>query len=70
MSFIDQPNALNPAIEGEFKVLHRLWSDWLVRLARGLNTVPEYADNAAAVAAGVRVGGFYRTGDALKVVHE
>ncbi len=28
-----------------------------------------YADNAAAVAAGVPVGGLYRTGDILKVVH-
>jgi len=29
----------------------------------------EYADNAAAVAAGLTVGAFYRTGDALKVVN-
>ena len=32
-------------------------------------TVSEYADNAAAVAAGLAVGDFYRTGDLLKVVH-
>lgn len=32
----------------------------------GLN---EYADNAAAIAAGHTVGAFYRTGDILKVVH-
>jgi hypothetical protein len=31
--------------------------------------LPEYANNAAAVAAGKRVGGLYRTGDTLKVVH-
>jgi len=29
----------------------------------------EYADNAAAVAGGLTVGAFYRTGDLLKVVH-
>jgi len=29
----------------------------------------EYADNAAALAAGLTVGAFYRTGDILKVVH-
>lgn len=29
----------------------------------------EYADNAAALAAGLTVGAFYRTGDLLKVVH-
>jgi hypothetical protein len=29
----------------------------------------EYADNAAALAAGLTVGAFYRTGDVLKVVH-
>lgn len=31
--------------------------------------VAEYADNAAAVAAGLAVGTLYRTGDALKIVH-
>jgi len=29
----------------------------------------EYADNATAMAAGLTVGAFYRTGDLLKVVH-
>ncbi len=29
----------------------------------------EHADNAAAIAAGLTVGAFYRTGDFLKVVH-
>lgn len=70
MTFIPAPNVLNPAVEGEQKQLHHLWSDWLARLATNLNTIPEYADNAAAVAAGLGVGRFYRTGDALKVVHE
>lgn len=31
--------------------------------------LPEHADNAAALLAGLTVGAFYRTGDALKVVH-
>lgn len=31
--------------------------------------VAEHADNAAAVAAGLAVGDFYKTGDSLKVVH-
>lgn len=31
--------------------------------------VPVYADNAAAVTAGLAVGQIYRTGDNLKVVH-
>ncbi len=31
--------------------------------------LPEYADNTAAVAGGLTVGAFYRTGDLLKVVH-
>jgi hypothetical protein len=32
-------------------------------------TLSEYADNAAAVAAGHTAGAFYRTGDVVKVVH-
>ncbi|MCD4697712.1 MAG: hypothetical protein K8S16_15920, partial [Bacteroidales bacterium] len=31
--------------------------------------LPEYADNAAAIAGGLSAGDFYRTGDLLKVVH-
>jgi hypothetical protein len=31
--------------------------------------VEEYADNTAAVAAGLEVGTFYRTGDELKIVY-
>lgn len=30
---------------------------------------PEYADNAAAISAGLMVGDIYRTGDFLKIVH-
>lgn len=32
-------------------------------------TVEEYADNTAAIAAGLNVGDIYRTGDELKIVH-
>jgi hypothetical protein len=32
-------------------------------------TCPEYADNAAAIAAGLKIGDIYRTVDALKIVH-
>ena len=31
--------------------------------------LPEYADNTTAIAGGLSVGAFYRTGDVLKVVH-
>ena len=31
--------------------------------------IVEYADNATALAAGLTIGAFYRTGDLLKVVH-
>jgi len=34
-----------------------------------VNSILEYADNAAAVTAGLPVGAFYRTGDVLKIVH-
>jgi hypothetical protein len=34
-----------------------------------LSTHPDYADNAAAVAAGLSIGTIYRTGDQLKIVH-
>ena len=34
-----------------------------------IGNVPVYADNAAAVTAGLAVGKLYRTGDVLKIVH-
>ena len=33
------------------------------------NDLPDYVDNAAALAAGMKVGQIYRTTDTLKVVH-
>jgi hypothetical protein len=32
-------------------------------------STPEYANNAAAIAGGLKAGQLYRTGDALKIVH-
>ena len=76
MSLIEQPNINNPAMTKSWEPLHALWTSWFGRLATKLNafhtqisTPAEYADNAAAVAAGLVPGEFYRTGDALKVVH-
>jgi hypothetical protein len=47
--------------------------DWLILTPGGLLTIaggaPNYADNTAAVAAGLAVGTFYRTGDTAKIVH-
>ena len=34
-----------------------------------LSDVPQYADNAAAITAGLDIGQVYRTGDLLKIVH-
>jgi hypothetical protein len=33
------------------------------------STIVEYANNAAALTAGLKIGEFYRTGDDLKVIH-
>jgi hypothetical protein len=49
--------------------------DWLTNKVKKLccivdyTNLPEYADNAAALAGGLTVGQVYRTGDFLKVVH-
>jgi hypothetical protein len=43
-------------------------SDWSLVLTTPLVT-PQYANNAAAVFAGLSVGQIYRTGDFLKIVH-
>ena len=44
-------------------------SDWLMLPTIPSTGVPEYANNGAAILAGLQVGQFYRTGDVLKVVH-
>ena len=38
--------------------------------ANRFQDVPIYADNAAAITAGLVIGDIYRTGDLLKIVHE
>ena len=43
-------------------------SDWSVILTTPVIT-PEYANNSAALLAGLVVGQIYRTGDVLKIVH-
>lgn len=47
--------------------------DWLTKRVKGLfakfSNLPEYANNAAAKAGGLKDGDVYRTGDIVKVVH-
>ena len=44
-------------------------SDWEVLVTLPTAGAPEYANNAAALLAGLVVGDLYRTGDLLKIVH-
>ncbi len=44
-------------------------SDWEVLVSLHTAGAPEYANNAAALLAGLSVGDVYRTGDILKIVH-
>lgn len=44
-------------------------SDWEVLVSLPTAGAPEYANNAAALLAGLSVGELYRTGDLLKIVH-
>ena len=44
-------------------------ADWRIVLSTGLTGAPEYANNAAAIAAGLTVGQTYRTGEFLKIVY-
>jgi|TARA_R100000084_G_C4655043_1_gene152245 hypothetical protein len=44
-------------------------SDWEVVVTVPEAGAPEYANNAAALLAGLSVGEVYRTGDLLKIVH-
>ena len=43
--------------------------DWRILLNIPYTGAPEYADNAAAITAGLLAGQVYRTGDVLKIVH-
>ena len=44
-------------------------TDWSLVLTTPSNGAPEYANNSAALFAGLTVGQTYRTGDFLKIVH-
>ena len=44
-------------------------TDWSLVLSVPATGAPQYANNAAAVFAGLSVGQVYRTGDLLKIVH-
>ena len=44
-------------------------ADWSLALTVSATGAPEYADNSAALFAGLSVGQIYRTGDLLKIVH-
>jgi len=50
-------------------VISFLQQNLLIMNTPSLTGVLEYADNAAAVTAGLAVGKIYRTGDVLKIVH-
>lgn len=50
-------------------VISFLQQNLLILNTPSLTGVPEYADNAAAVTAGLTIGRVYRTADVLKIVH-
>ena len=50
-------------------VITFLQQNLLILNTPSFTSIPEYADNAAAVTAGLAVGNVYRTGDVLKIVH-
>ena len=50
-------------------VISFLQQNLLIMNTPSFTGVLEYADNAAAVTAGLEIGNIYRTGDSLKIVH-
>ena len=50
-------------------VISFMQQNLLIMNTPSFTSVPQYADNAAAVTAGLAVGRVYRTGDVLKIVH-
>jgi len=44
-------------------------ADWDLVLKTAITGAPEYANNSAAIVAGLTVGQIYKTGDLLKIVH-
>lgn len=59
---------MNPMPSDIFGRLNALTKKVQILLGR-FNNLPEYANNAAAIAGGMRNGQVYRTGDIVKVVH-
>ena len=47
----------------------RKWAFYWINKIISMQNAPEYADNDAAIAAGLSVGDIYRTVDTLKIVH-
>lgn len=62
-------NPVNGTYNFTLAELLTLISNNLTATSFVLSNVQEYADNAAAIAAGLTVGRVYRTGDVLKIVH-
>ena len=66
--YIANTNTATPLIWGNF-TNHKVGIYMKPAVSKfGVAGIVEYADNAAAVAAGLTVGEFYRTGDVLKIV--
>jgi len=59
----------NQAVLGNASVTETVLRGTVIVPVLQVSDVPEYADNAAAVAGGLSIGRPYRTGDVLKVVH-
>lgn len=51
----------------ELQQMHNLLCDLID--SKLFTNLPSYADNAAAIAGGLKIGQLYRTTDTLKVVH-
>ncbi|RZK46000.1 MAG: hypothetical protein EOO97_00045 [Pedobacter sp.] len=64
-----QPTFYSNGQTGVTSVALRVQGDTKVTGKLNVGTTADYADNAAALAAGLVVGDVYRTGDVLKVVH-
>lgn len=62
-------NPVNGTFNFTLAELLTLISNNLTATSFILSNVQEYADNAAAITAGLNAGQVYRTGDVLKIVH-
>lgn len=67
--YIANTNTVTPLIWGDF-TNYKIGIHMKPAISKfGVAGIVEYADNAAAVTAGLTIGEFYRTGDILKIVH-